>query len=56
MTSSHNLPRTILLFLAVVGAVAPWLFFARFFATEGSAGFVPPSSSTVPPVGSRQTC
>ena len=41
MTSSHNLPRTILLFLAVVGAVAPWLFFARFFATEGSVGFVP---------------
>ena len=41
MTSSHDLPRTILLWLAVVGAVAPLIFFARFFATEGYAGFVP---------------
>ena len=41
MTSSHDLPRTILLWLAIVGAVAPWIFFARYIAVEGSAGFVP---------------
>ena len=41
MTSSHDLPRTILLWLAIVGAVAPWIFFARYIAVEGAAGFVP---------------
>ena len=41
MTSSHDLPRTILLWLAGVGAVAPLIFFARFVAIEGYAGFVP---------------
>ncbi len=34
--------RTIYLLLAIVGAVAPWFFFAQFFAAEGLAGrFVP---------------
>ena len=41
MTSNHDLPRTVLLWLAVAGAVAPWIFFARFFAIEGYAAFVP---------------
>ena len=41
MTSSHDFPRTILLWLAIVGAVAPWIFFAGFLAIEGSAGFLP---------------
>jgi len=29
---------TVYLLLAVSGAVLPWVFFARFFATEGLAG------------------
>ena len=41
MTSNHDLPRTTLLWLAGVGAVAPLIFFARFVAIEGYAGFVP---------------
>jgi len=32
--------RTLYLVLAVVGAVAPYVFFVRFFASEGVAGFV----------------
>ena len=48
MTSNHDLPRTILLWLAGVGAVAPLIFFARFIAIEGYAGFVPAVS--------RSTC
>lgn len=38
----HMSRRTIYLLLAVVGAVVPWLFFARFFAAEGLGGaFIP---------------
>lgn len=34
--------RTLYLLLAILGAVAPWVFFARFFAAHGVTGqFVP---------------
>lgn len=41
MTTSHDLPRTMLLWLAILGAVVPWIFFGRFIVVEGAAGFIP---------------
>lgn len=41
MPKSHSRSRTVYLVLAVAGAVAPYVFFARFFAAEGvGLGFV----------------